>query len=164
MTPTPIRGKVARIISSRELALNVGAHDGVTVGMVFDVLDPKAQDIKDPDSGAVLGSIRRPKIQVKVRQVEDRVSLAATFRGTKVNLGGQGAGAGITGLARLFEPARWVTEYETLRASDHDWDELDENESFVKVGDPVAQVLPETAVSSQAPDTPAPGAIEGEIA
>ena len=34
----PIRGKVARILNSREIAINVGRDDGVYRGMYFDVI------------------------------------------------------------------------------------------------------------------------------
>ena len=40
-----IRGKVARVLNSREVALNVGLNNGVEVGMCFDILDPKGEDI-----------------------------------------------------------------------------------------------------------------------
>lgn len=148
--PTPIRGKVARILSTREIALTVGTRDGVQVGMIFEVLDPKAEDITDPDTEEVLGSIRRPKIRVKVTQADERVSLASTFHSKKVNLGGQGILAGAS-VARMFEPARWVTKYETLKAEEHQWDELDESESLVKVGDPVVQVMAEPPTATDEP-------------
>ena len=35
----PIRGKVARVLNTREIAINVGTANGVTVGMYFDVMD-----------------------------------------------------------------------------------------------------------------------------
>src|SRR5438034_4073982 len=54
MSKEPIRGKVARILNARELVINVGLAEGVAIGMYFDVLDPKGEDIKDPDSGEVL--------------------------------------------------------------------------------------------------------------
>lgn len=33
----PIRGKVAQVLSPRDIALNVGSANGVVVGMDFDV-------------------------------------------------------------------------------------------------------------------------------
>ena len=42
---------------------------------------------------------------------------------------------------------RWITEYETLKKSDRpSFEELDEDESYVKVGDPVVQVIEENNV------------------
>ena len=34
----PIRGKVARVLSVREVALNKGSADGVKIGMVFKII------------------------------------------------------------------------------------------------------------------------------
>ena len=45
----PIRGKVARILNSREMVINVGSDSGVAVGMRFEVMDAKGEDILDPD-------------------------------------------------------------------------------------------------------------------
>ena len=44
-----IQGKVARILNSRELAINIGSNNGVQAGMYFDILDPKGENITDPD-------------------------------------------------------------------------------------------------------------------
>jgi hypothetical protein len=139
----PIRGKVARIVNSRELAINVGARHGVQVGMHFDVLDAQASDIKDPDTGESLGSIHKPKIRVKVTRVEDRVSLAATYRVTQTNLGGSGLGSNLTSgssWSKLFEAPHWVVKRESLRAKDHGVDTLDEADSLVKIGEVVVEV------------------------
>lgn len=146
MTDKPIRGKVARIFNSRELAINVGSADGVSVGMYFDVLDPKGEDIKDPDSGEVLGSIERPKVRVRVVKVQDRLSVASTYKTRTINAGGQGPSFGISGLSDLFMPAKYVTRYETLKTDEKTWENLEEQESYVKTGDPVVQVVTELDV------------------
>ena len=36
-----IRGKVAKILNTREVVINIVSKDGVEVGMKFEVLDPK---------------------------------------------------------------------------------------------------------------------------
>ena len=133
----PIEGRVARILNLRELAINRGASDGVNEGMIFDILDPKAEDITDPETGEILGSVYRPKVQVSVFAVEDRLALARTFKSDRVNLGGTGLG----GLARAFEPPKWVERHETLKTNESTWQDLDESESIVKTGDPVVQAL-----------------------
>lgn len=139
----PIRGKVARILTSRQLAMNIGKADGVAVGMEFNVLDPKGEAIEDPDSREVLGSLNRTKVRVKVVQVEDRISVAETFKSRRVNVGGVGPslGLGMTGLARLLMPPVWVDRDVTLKTTEKTWEDLDESESFVKTGDPVVQIL-----------------------
>lgn len=134
-----LRGKVARILDTRHLVINLGSSQGVSVGMYFDVLDPKGEDIRDPDTGEVLGSIERPKVRVQVLKVEERLSVASTFRKRTVNVGGRG-GMAIGGLAEMFLPPKHVTKYETLKTTEDTWENLDESESYVKTGDPVVQV------------------------
>lgn len=110
--------------------------------MYFDVLDPKGEDITDPDTGEVLGSVERPKVRVQVVKVEDKLSVAATFRKKEVNIGGR-ANLNVTGLAEMFMPPKIVTKYETLKTPEKTWEDMDENESYVKTGDPVVQVTEE---------------------
>jgi hypothetical protein len=138
-----IRGKVARILNSRELVLNIGSNHGVAIGMKFDVLDPKAENITDPDSGEILGSIYRPKVRVKVISVQERLCLASTFKKWKENEGGTGGFLfeGISNISSALMPPKWVTRYETLRTDESTWEDLEEEASFVKTGDPVVQII-----------------------
>src|SRR5579862_1071556 len=79
-----IRGKVAAILSARELILNVGAEDGVEVGMQFVILNSKGVNVTDPDTGHVLGTVEVPKTVVKVVRVDaEHLSVARTFRTVK---------------------------------------------------------------------------------
>ncbi len=139
-----ISGKVAQILNSRELVLNVGADAGVTLGMSFDVLDTKGEEIEDPDTGEVLGSLRRSKVRVEVSRVEDRMSVARTYRKSRINVGGNMPE--ITHFSRAFLPPKWITKYETLKTDEKTWEQLEERESYVNTGDPVIQVLPDTQV------------------
>ncbi len=79
-----IEGKVAGILNKWELVLNVGAADGVQVGMRFAVLNPSGVKIKDPDTNVVLGSVDLEKAVVKVVRVQERICVTRTFR--KVSL------------------------------------------------------------------------------
>ena len=54
MPQQPIRGKVARVLSDRELVVNIGAADGVTYGMQFDIIETVL--VKDPDTSTLLGT------------------------------------------------------------------------------------------------------------
>jgi hypothetical protein len=135
----PIRGHVAKILNSRDLVINRGASDGVHVGMRFAVLDPNAENIKDPETGELLGSIDRTKIEVEVFSVDDRLSLAHTFKKVTKNVGG--TGMAISGLSRALQPPKYVTRYETLKTDEKTWESISESESFVKTGDPVRQVV-----------------------
>lgn len=131
MTEEPIQGKVARILNSRELVINRGQEDGVTEGMVFAVLDPKVENVKDPDTGEVIGSIYRPKTFVKIVAVESRLAVGRTYRVFRRG------GLGLTGVAALFGPSEPILE--SLKTSESTWEDLDERESFVKTGDPVRE-------------------------
>lgn len=133
----PIRGKVAQVLNSREIVINVGATNGVVVGMRFEVVDSKGEDIRDPDTNELLGSIDRPKVKVRIVKVKDKLSLAATQE-KRVNVGGQW---GIGDFSRMLMPPKWVTKYETLKTEEKTWEDLAEGESYVKIGDPVVQIV-----------------------
>ena len=135
----PIRGKVARILNSRELVINLGTEQGVVIGMTFDVLDPKGEDIKDPDTGEILGSVERPKVRVKVNNVQDKICVASTYKKTEINVGGSGFGIG--GFADYLMRPKWITKYESLKTEEKTWEDLSEEKSYVKTGDPVVQVI-----------------------
>ena len=134
----PIRGKVARILNDREIVINVGTTHSVDVGMYFNVIDAKDEEIKDPDTGEVLGSIERPKVRVKVTHVQEKLSIASTYQVNRVNIGGDLGNLGP--FARSLMPPKWIEKYETLRTRDKEWSPLSERESYVKVGDPIVQV------------------------
>jgi hypothetical protein len=132
----PITGSVASILNAREIVINRGAEHGVTVGMYFEVLSPQAEDIRDPDTHEVLGSVDRPKVAVNIVQVQQKLSVGQTFKRRTKNVGGLAA------LARfddLFGPAKYVTEYDTFKQGPRTWQDLPPDESFVQVGDPVKQ-------------------------
>jgi hypothetical protein len=133
-----IRGKVARVLNSRELALNIGSQHGVREGMLFDVIDPKGEDIVDPDTGDIIGSLERPKVRVKVISVQDKLSVASTYKKERVNIGG--VGIGTSAISQLFMQPEYVTQYETLKTEEKTWEDISEEESYVKSGDPVVQV------------------------
>jgi hypothetical protein len=135
---TLIRGKVARVLNSRELALNIGSEHGVRKGMLFDVIDPKGEDIVDPDTGDIIGSLDRPKVRVRVVSVQNRLSVASTYKKERVNIGG--AGIGTSAISQLFLKPEYVTQHETLKTEEKTWEDLSEEESYVKHGDPVVQV------------------------
>ena len=142
-----IKAKVAKILSSREIVITAGSNQGVCIGMHFDVLDPKGEDITDPDSGEILGSIQRPKVRLKITQVQEAIAVASTYKKTKINIGGTASSAFSTdfsaSLTRSLMPPKFITKYETLKTNQDTWDDLAGEESFVKTGDPVIQVAKE---------------------
>ena len=141
----PIRGKVARVLNPREVAINVGATNGVAVGMYFDIVG--REDIKDPDTEEVLGSLDRPKVRVQVTEVKERLSVASTCQGERVNVGGKGLiSISLGDFSRALMPPVWVTKYETFHTKEKT---LQEANSDVKTGDPVVQIIEESAVEQE---------------
>lgn len=137
-----ITGYVAKILNSRQLVINKGQEDGIKKGMIFTVFDKKGDNIKDPVTGTNLGSVRRPKVSVKVIEVEPKLSVAETYKSERVNIGG--SGMNLVGVARMFEPPKYIDQYETLKTNEQTWEDLDESESFVKSGDPIEQEVKDT--------------------
>lgn len=133
-----IRAKVAEILNRRELVINAGAEDGVTEGMRFAILNRRGVEVKDPDTGETLGSVEIPKVLVEAVRTHPKLTVARTYRTLRKNLGGRGSIA-----FDLFgAPAKWVEVPETLQLTDKPYEEeLDEDQSYVKVGDPVVQVI-----------------------
>ncbi|PSK66679.1 hypothetical protein B0E53_01319 [Micromonospora sp. MH33] len=70
-----IVGKVARIINEHELAINVGGDKGIAVGDKVALY--RTIDVKDPDSGEILGSVDVRKLRLEVVIVEPKFCVAA---------------------------------------------------------------------------------------
>lgn len=138
----PLEGKVAKILNSRELIINKGSKDGVTIGMRFDVLDPKGVGVVDPDTKIILGSVLRPKVRIEIISLQEKLSVASTYKKREYNAGGTGVDFSIplSPLASILMPPNWVTKYETLKTTETTWEDLEESESYVKTGDPVVEV------------------------
>lgn len=138
-----IKAKVAMILNTREIAISAGENMGVKKGMYFDVIHPNGEDIKDPDTGEVLGSLERKKVRLKIIDVREKISIASTYKSIKVNVGGdlESMYLNIGPIARALMPPKWITKYQTIRSDEAPWDDLDEESSFIKVGDPVIQVM-----------------------
>jgi len=114
MPTQTIKGKVAAILNSRELVINKGESAGIEKGMIFQIYGQR--DIKDPDSDAALGSIEYEKGRVKIVDVQEKLSIARTFKTYRENIGG--IGSLLTEPSRMFEPflepPNWVTHVQTL--------------------------------------------------
>ena len=57
-------------------------------------------------------------------------------------------------MAQMFMPAKWETKYETLKTEEKTWEDLDEEDSYVKIGDPVVQVLEGTDALEKSEQSP----------
>jgi hypothetical protein len=126
-----IKGKVAAILSKRELILNIGSEDGVEIGMKFVILNSKGIDVTDPDSGKVLGTVEVPKTVVKVVRIDGpHLSVARTFRTLRGT-------PGILGLSSMSSIAGTPDRPETLEITPGSSlkAELSEEQSYIKRGD-----------------------------
>ena len=122
----PIRGRVAQILDSRQVVLNAGSSRDVAVDMIFKVMNPKGEEIRDPDTNQVLGSVESPKLLIRVIEVQDHLSVA-TISAANPAVVPRTLGP----FARALMPPRWVDQYETLGA----------DTAQVNIGDPVVQVI-----------------------
>jgi hypothetical protein len=66
---------VVRVLNYEELIINAGQSSRVRQGMIFAVLDPLTQNVRDPLTGEDLGSLDREKARVVVARVAPRMSL-----------------------------------------------------------------------------------------
>ncbi len=149
-----IRGKVARVLSDRDVALNKGSLDGVKVGMVFKILGVTESTINDPDTGEHIGTaeLEFEKTAVKVTSVQERLSIASTFRTRKINVGGTGLGILAS---HVFQPPKWETQVETFQ-TDEPIDEAFDRDVFVKIGDVVVQDTEASAPLEATEEKPTP--------
>jgi hypothetical protein len=69
-----IEGKVAKILDEYSIVINVGRDNGVVNGMVFVVFVQSDDEVKDPNSGKVLGKLEHVKDHVFVAHVQDKFS------------------------------------------------------------------------------------------
>ena len=145
----PIRGKVARVLNGQEIVINAGIVDGVTVGMDFNVMDTNGEDIKDPDTNEVLGTIERPKIRVRIIHAQEKLAVAtpppSKERDTDIFADLTDSAIPTLGpVARSLMPPSWVARYEKPRKTAETSDALNEKDPGVKIGDTVVQVIEKT--------------------
>ena len=134
-----IEGKVAGVLTERELVINIGTSSGVHEGMIFKVLSNEPTEVRDPITNDLLGVIDREKVRVRATEVEEKFAICKTYR---VRVIGSDALAGIAGISAIFAPRQEIPE--TLKAESKDTlPPLPEEESFVKKGDRVVEVLEE---------------------
>lgn len=136
-----IHGKVAKVFSNRQVALNVGKAHEVEVGMLFDIVVQHQHAIEDPDTGELLGnvSVTTPKARVSITNVYDKYSIATVYTSQASNAASGTptlTGDRFTGLASSRTPTRSFSTKEGQSGG------LDEDDRYVATGDPVVQVLP----------------------
>ena len=128
-----LEGKVAGVLNTRELAINIGSEHGVTMNMRFKVLAAEDFEILDPDTNKVLGVLNQEKVRVKAVEVKEIFSICRTYKTKTVG--------SYPGIGRMFELSPIQKIPETLKAEDSTYPPpLSEEESYVKSGDRVIQI------------------------
>jgi len=137
--PTLLTGKVASILNERELTINIGAADGVAVGMKFKVLSGTPLEVRDPETNALLGKVDREKVRVKASEVYDKFSICKTFVVHTTSGAFTPSFMDAINSSLLGQRREYI---ETLKADGHSLPPpLTEEESFVKKGDQVVATL-----------------------
>lgn len=72
-----IVAKVAAVMDDTTLVLNAGSQQGVSEGMLFDIV-AQHQEIADPDTGESLGQWEVAKARVVVTHVQEKMSTVRT--------------------------------------------------------------------------------------
>jgi len=130
-----IFGKVAGILTARELTINIGSTQGVKEGMKFKVLAKEPIGIYDPGTNEKLGVVDREKVRVKATEVNDKFSICRTYRKW------ENRGSSLASLAYIYSSMQWEKQ-ETLKVSDSSLPQpLSEEDSYVKTGDRVIQII-----------------------
>jgi len=131
-----LQGKVAKILTEREVVINIGSAQGVKKGMRFAILAPTPEEVLDPETGEVLDVVDRTKVLVQATEVREKITICSTYRTTKMS---GGALSTTYAFSRLFDQPREIPE--TLRIEDSSLPaQLSPEESYVKIGDRVKQV------------------------
>jgi len=137
-----LEGRVAQILNTRELVINIGKAVGVTHGMKFAVLSAQPIEIRDPESNEVLDSIDREKTRVEAREVRDSITICSTYRTKEIRqktLMDYLSEAAIPASLGRSRPPTEVPESLSIQDVDTPLP-LSEDESYVKRGDRVVQL------------------------
>lgn len=133
-----LNGKVASIINERELAINIGATNGVLVGMKFKILANMPIDIVDPETNESLGQFDREKVRVEAVDIYPKYSVCRTY---KIIASDSSYGSAQSIIAAFYGSR---SRNETLRADkENKIPPLSEEESYIKIGDRVIEIDPE---------------------
>lgn len=115
-----LEARVATVVSETRIALNKGARDGVAVG--DSVVIWRDVQVRDPETGVELGSVRLENLHLEVDEVQDSLALASVSA-TSLNV-----------FSGLFKPAKVIAS--SNRA-------LDADRVKVSVGDSVTVFVKE---------------------
>lgn len=113
--------KVARVLSATSIAINVGEDAGVDVGNTAIVW--RSVDVKDPDTGDLLGSVRLQNLRLDVYEVQPLFCVARVETTT------------LGSFAGLFKPSKVIASSSQV---------LDQDHVTLAVGDAVTVMIDDT--------------------
>jgi len=151
----PIEGKVAQILSESLLIINVGADAGVRTGLALVVI-AQGEEVKDPETGEVLGRWEIPKGYVRATHVQDRLSTCEGFTPGREDAKGDDPSTNVLSAALIAHSMRPETWRRTSGAK------LNVNRAEIagmpatgpiSVGDVVRELLAEPP-AAEAPEPP----------
>ncbi|MDQ0094812.1 hypothetical protein [Paeniglutamicibacter psychrophenolicus] len=132
-----IEGRVATVLSDRQIAINRGSQHGVEIGMKFAVLTDEVPVVTDPETGEEIGNVEVAKTLVKIVSIQEKMSIARTFRTKTVGGGSIWSLTGVGSTPKKVEESLRKTESSEVF-------ELDDVERIVDKGDRVVQFAGET--------------------
>ena len=77
---TPFPATVVQVIDDFRIAINRGSNQGVRVGQRFLLFELSKEEIKDPESGKILGKLEIPKGTGEVIHVQDDMAVIKSDR------------------------------------------------------------------------------------
>ena len=84
-----------------------------------------------------MGHVKLPKIKVKISHVEEKFSIAETYKYKEVNVGGVNT---LGGFSSILSPPKYVRRYETFEIDEEYKQSIDKEKSIVEVGDLAEQI------------------------
>ncbi|MET0648636.1 MAG: hypothetical protein ABW208_18650 [Pyrinomonadaceae bacterium] len=148
MARVKLTGRIIRILDTRTVVINLGREHGITDASIFRILGEPEQII-DPVTNEVLGSVKVTKTRVRATQVFDKFTTAST---TWVEHGVAVSEA--INLARIFGSTQNTVDEGELNVSPEDirpWKA--KSESPVKVGDTVEVYVEQPETKPEQPRT-----------
>lgn len=103
-------GKVVKIMSDRQLVINIGENKGASVGDYVGVIDPDKEKVSDPSEGTAVGEIVYFKASLRLTHVSAHLSVASTYRTRTVNKGGV---MGVS-VSKMLDSPKWEKEVENF--------------------------------------------------
>jgi hypothetical protein len=72
-----IKAKIANVLTNYDVAFNAGADAGVTEGAI--AMTFRETEVTDPDTGELLGVVRRPQFRFRITEVQPKFSIGTTI-------------------------------------------------------------------------------------